>query len=384
MDHTMSANGSKISLTLSDLENLNLGQLVRLYQAASEPNRTEPPTGQQTGQRLSHLSTSQLDSERHDLGTDFYHSSARNSRSPLLDSQRYSRNLSHALSASQFDVERGEPLHDLPRVMTRNTSTPVLASPRNSRPLTPGQYDDAASESDVGLSYKASESNNAGFHSSQRKTHPVGPGQFEDAQVDPDLKTDWGEHKGLGQTIPVSQYRTFHPNTHQLEIGRRTSSLRPAYPEPVFVSHYDFAHVPKDDVIHQPSLVSRSLGTARKPVEVFRTWSWSRASTGRASRRSKRSQKISRKAVPELLTWGGPSDPDNPINWSPWRKRMIVLAVSAITFTVSYASSIFSTAVPPVALEFQTSQEVVILAISLYVLGFALGKSVLFNDILVR
>lgn len=379
MNHTMSANGSKISLTLTDLENLNLGQLVRLYQAASGPNRTEPPTGQQSGQLPSHPSTSQLDSEKHDLGTDFYQSSARNSRSHLLDSQLHSRNLSHALSASQFDIERGEPPHDPPRVMKRNTSTPALASPRNSRPLTPGQYDDAASESNVGLSYEALESNNAGFHSSQRKTHPVGPGQFEDAQVDPDLKADWGEHKGLGKTIPVSQYRTFHPNTHQLEIGRQTSSLRPAYPEPVFVSHYDFADVPEDDVIYQPNLVSRSLSTARKPVELFRTWSWSRA-----SRRSKRSQKISRKAVPELLTWGGPSDPGNPINWSPWRKRMIVLAVSAITFTVSYASSIFSTAVPPVALEFQTSQEVVTLAISLYVLGFALGKSVLCNDILVR
>jgi hypothetical protein len=120
---------------------------------------------------------------------------------------------------------------------------------------------------------------------------------------------------------------------------------------------------------------------ARKPVEVFRTWSWSRASASRASRRSKRSQKIQRKPVPELLTWSGSSDPNNPINWAPWRKSMIVLAVSAITFTVSYASSIFSTAVLPVAHEFQTSEEVVILGISLYVLGFALGKSVRLNDI---
>lgn len=372
MNHTMSVNGSKISLTLTDLENLNLGQLVRLYQVASGPSHTEPPPGQRS---------SQLGLEGHDLGTDFYQSSARNSRSHLVDSRRNSRNLSHALSTGPLDVERGWPLHDQPREVKRNTSTPVLDRPRNSRPLTPGQYDDAASEPDVNRSYEVSESNNAGFHSSQRKTSPVRAGQFGNAQVEPDLEADWGVHKGPETTIPISQYRTIHPNTHQLGIGRQTSSSRPAHPEPAFVSHYDFADVPEDDVINPASLVSRSLNMARKPVEVFRTWSWSRASASRASRRSKRSQKIQRKPVPELLTWSGSSDPNNPINWAPRRKTMIVLAVSAITFTVSYASSIFSTAVLPVAHEFQTSEEVAILSISLYVLGFALGKSVRLNDI---
>ena len=60
---------------------------------------------------------------------------------------------------------------------------------------------------------------------------------------------------------------------------------------------------------------------------------------------------------------------------------MIVLAVSALTFAVSYASSVFSTAVPPLALQFQVSEEVIVLGISLYVLGFALGKSVPLSDI---
>jgi DHA1 family multidrug resistance protein-like MFS transporter len=59
---------------------------------------------------------------------------------------------------------------------------------------------------------------------------------------------------------------------------------------------------------------------------------------------------------------------------------MIVFATSAITFTVSYASSIFSTAVTPVAIEFHTSEEVAILGVSLYVLGFALGKSAFSGD----
>jgi hypothetical protein len=60
----MSANGSKISLTLTELENLNLAQSVRLYQAASGPNRAEAPIAQPSNQRPNHLSTGQLDLER--------------------------------------------------------------------------------------------------------------------------------------------------------------------------------------------------------------------------------------------------------------------------------------------------------------------------------
>jgi hypothetical protein len=378
----MSANSSKISLTLNDLENLNLGQLVRLYQAASGLNRTDHPTDQRSSQRLSHLSTAQLDLEEHDRGAGFYQSSARNSRAQLLASQRNSLHLSHALSTSNFDVERGEPLHDLHRLERRNNSTPVLASQRNSRPLTPGQYDDAVSEPDFDVSREAPDNNNTTFPGSQHNSHPLGTGQFDDAPAEQALKTDWGVPESIDTIIPMSQYKTFHPNTHQLDIGRQLYNSRPAYPEPAFASYYDFPDVPEDMITPASPLSSRwrSLRIARKPVEAIRTWSWSHASTRHASRRSKRTQSVTRKPLPELLTWSGPLDPTNPVNWSPWRKRMIVFATSAITFTVSYASSIFSTAVTPVAIEFHTSEEVAILGVSLYVLGFALGKSAFSGD----
>ena len=374
----MSANSSKISLTLTDLENLNLGQLVRLYQAASGPNRADPPTDQRSSQRLSHFSTSQLDLEGHDHGADFYQSSARNSRAHLLASQRNSRHLSHALSTSNFDVERGEPLHDLGRVAERNTSTPVLASQRNSRPLTPGQYDDAASEPDPEFNLEATEAGHITSPMSPRNNLPLSPGRFDDAPPASDQKSNYAAPEGNDDVIHMSQYKTFHPNTHQLDIGRQLYNSRPAYPEPAFVSHYDVADIPEEDVFNPTSPVSsrwRSLSIARKPVEAFRTWSWSRPSTSRASRLSRRPQKVPRKPLPELLEWSGALDPSNPVNWSTWRKKVIVLATSAVTFTVSYASSVFSTAVTPVAAEFHTSQEVAILGVSLYVLGFALGKS---------
>jgi hypothetical protein len=337
----MSTNNSSINLTLTDLENLNLGQLVRLYQAASGTNRTDPPTDQQNSQRLGHFSAGQLDLDGHDSGADFYQTSARNSRTHLLANQRNSPpHLSHTLSTSNFDTERGGPLHDLGRAVKRNISTRVLGSQRNSRPRTPGQYDDAVSEPDLELGHEA-------------------------PQADP-------------ITSPMSQYKAFHPNIHQLDIGWQLHKSRPAYPAPAFVSHYGVADIPEDDVIGPATPFStrwRSLHIAGKPAEVLRTWSRSRSSTGHASRRSKRSLKVPRKPLPELLTWSGPTDPNNPVNWSAWRKRVIVLAASVITFAVSYTSSIFSTAVTPIAHKFHTSEEVVILGVSLYVLGFALGRS---------
>jgi DHA1 family multidrug resistance protein-like MFS transporter len=45
-----------------------------------------------------------------------------------------------------------------------------------------------------------------------------------------------------------------------------------------------------------------------------------------------------------------------------------------LTFTVSFASSVFSTATFATADEFGVSCEVMILGVTLYVLGFARGK----------
>jgi hypothetical protein len=379
--HGMSAGSSKISLTLTDLENLNLGQLVRLYQTASGPNRTDPPadspTDQRSSQRPSRLRTSQLDTEGRDRGSDVHQSHAQNSRPHLLTNQRNIRQTNHSLSTSNLDVEKGEHFYDLHPAVKQNASNPVLASLRlrQSRPLTPGQYDDAPSEPDLHLSSETPETQMTTFPSSQHNSQPRSPGQFDDAQAElaPELKT-----------IPMSQYQTFRPNIPQLDIGTQFYSPRPTYPEPAFLSRYDIPAVPEADVISPASPIrSRwtSLRIAHKPVEVFRTWSWSRPSTSRASRRSKRFQRVRRKPLPQLLTWSGPLDPSNPVNWPPWKKRMIMLATIAITFCVCYGSSIFTAAITPIASEFHTGQEVATLGFSFYVLGFAIGKSALSRDI---
>ncbi|ERF72093.1 hypothetical protein EPUS_09447 [Endocarpon pusillum Z07020] len=58
------------------------------------------------------------------------------------------------------------------------------------------------------------------------------------------------------------------------------------------------------------------------------------------------------------------------------RRWMIVLTTGLMTFTVSLASSIFSTAIFVTAEEFRVSSEIMILGVSLYVLGFSFGPLV--------
>jgi hypothetical protein len=77
---------------------------------------------------------------------------------------------------------------------------------------------------------------------------------------------------------------------------------------------------------------------------------------------------------PNVVTWDGPDDPENPMNFPRSKKWRITMLSSAMTFCVSFASSVFSTSTVVAAEEFGVSNEVMILGVSLYVVGFACGK----------
>ncbi|KAG0646087.1 Citrinin biosynthesis cluster MFS transporter mrr1 [Hyphodiscus hymeniophilus] len=76
---------------------------------------------------------------------------------------------------------------------------------------------------------------------------------------------------------------------------------------------------------------------------------------------------------PNLIVWNGPNDPENPMNWPVRKKWIITLALGFMTFCVTFASSVFSNATVPVAIEFGVSTETTTLGTSLFVLGFAVG-----------
>lgn len=64
---------------------------------------------------------------------------------------------------------------------------------------------------------------------------------------------------------------------------------------------------------------------------------------------------------------------DDPFEFSNSRKWMITISAALLTLTATFCSSIFSATIVVTAREFKTSETVMLLGVSLYVLGFALG-----------
>ncbi|KAJ8118609.1 hypothetical protein OPT61_g438 [Boeremia exigua] len=68
-----------------------------------------------------------------------------------------------------------------------------------------------------------------------------------------------------------------------------------------------------------------------------------------------------------------PNDPRNPMTFAKTKKWIMALAVANSVLVVSFCSSAFSGGIQQIMIEFNVSQEIVTLGVSLFVLGFALG-----------
>lgn len=75
---------------------------------------------------------------------------------------------------------------------------------------------------------------------------------------------------------------------------------------------------------------------------------------------------------PFVVTWL-PHDPRNPMNFSAIKKWSITILVSFVTLAVALVSSAFSGGMGQIVVHFGVAEEVVILGVSLFVLGFAIG-----------
>ena len=72
-----------------------------------------------------------------------------------------------------------------------------------------------------------------------------------------------------------------------------------------------------------------------------------------------------------LIEFDGPEDPYMPLNW-PFRKKVIVtLLYSLCTMCTTWASTIYNSGLSQVEEQFHISQEVALLGMSLYLLGYA-------------
>ena len=69
-----------------------------------------------------------------------------------------------------------------------------------------------------------------------------------------------------------------------------------------------------------------------------------------------------------VVGWDGPDDPQNPQNWSRPKKFATTLLYATMTFCITFASSVFSTATVPTAAKFHVSTEVMTLGTGLFVI----------------
>lgn len=67
---------------------------------------------------------------------------------------------------------------------------------------------------------------------------------------------------------------------------------------------------------------------------------------------------------------------DNPFDLPRWRRWVMTLALASMTLVVTFGSSVFSSTTTVLSAKFDVSPSIVILGVSLYVLGFALGPIV--------
>jgi MFS family permease len=71
-----------------------------------------------------------------------------------------------------------------------------------------------------------------------------------------------------------------------------------------------------------------------------------------------------------------PDDPGNPKNWSKAYKWYITLVVAMTCFVVAFASSVITADIAGVVKEFDVSEEVALVSISVFVVGFGVGPMV--------
>lgn len=73
-----------------------------------------------------------------------------------------------------------------------------------------------------------------------------------------------------------------------------------------------------------------------------------------------------------LVELTGDDDPANAKSWTNARKLRTALVLGFDTLVASWGSSVYSAATTPIAAEFGVSEEVALLGLTLYILGFAL------------
>ncbi|KAF2431754.1 MFS general substrate transporter [Tothia fuscella] len=75
-----------------------------------------------------------------------------------------------------------------------------------------------------------------------------------------------------------------------------------------------------------------------------------------------------------LIAWDSPSDPQNPLHWPTWKRRLDMTLISIITFLSPLGSSIFAPGTALTMTDFDTTSNAIgALMITIFILGYAVG-----------
>jgi multidrug resistance protein len=81
---------------------------------------------------------------------------------------------------------------------------------------------------------------------------------------------------------------------------------------------------------------------------------------------------------PNVVSWDGPDDPQNPKNWTDKKKWTNVAVLSVLTVVTPLGSSMFAPGIPKIMAEFHSKDSTTATFIlSIYILGFAFGPLVI-------
>lgn len=78
----------------------------------------------------------------------------------------------------------------------------------------------------------------------------------------------------------------------------------------------------------------------------------------------------------EDLNWDSPSDPENPQNWSNFKKWFITMSTAGVALVVTFGLSLYTTGISDMVIRGLGSQELCISGLTFYVLGLSFGPMI--------
>lgn len=91
-------------------------------------------------------------------------------------------------------------------------------------------------------------------------------------------------------------------------------------------------------------------------------------------KKSSKSLRSNKSKDPNLVSWDGPDDPQNPKNWTMKRKALGLLTVASFTFISPVSSSMVAPSIQAISAEFGITDTVVQqMTLSIFVLAYAVG-----------